>query len=186
MEVMLEIYKSLSGLGMEWKRKKGMQWPDIGPLPTEGYSEEVDALLDQHRANGQQIPEMGKPKPPKADVVTKEKAAQDLFIVETRHRYGDVMVGHPLVSGVCLLMNRVRMDLQLYRVDAENYLVDFKNIGYYHASPEELHIPEASTAGLSSSHTGSASAKKIESIGGVSGPFHFLEMACTLIAELAQ
>lgn len=186
MEVMLEIYKSLSGLGMEWKRKKGMQWPDIGPLPTEGYSEEVDALLDQHRANGQQIPEMGKPKPPKADVVTKEKAAQDLFIVETRHRYGDVMVGHPLVSGVCLLMNQVRMDLQLYRVDAENYLVDFKNIGYYHASPEELHIPEASTAGLSSSHTGSASAKKIESIGGVSGPFHFLEMACTLIAELAQ
>lgn len=78
------------------------------------------------------------------------------------------------------------MDLQLYRVDAENYLVDFKNIGYYHARPEEYQIPEASTAGLSSSHAGSASAKKIESIGGVSGPFHFLEMACALIAELAQ
>lgn len=74
------------------------------------------------------------------------------------------------------------MDLQLYRVDAENFLVDFKNIGYYHANDREMQIPEAgSAAGLSSSQSG----KKGESIGGVSGPFHFLEMACQLIHELA-
>lgn len=92
MEVMLEIYKSLNGLGMEWKKKKGMQWPDIGPLPEGGYSEEVDALLEQYQASNRPIPEMGKPKPPRAELVAREKAAQDLFIVETRHRYGDVMV----------------------------------------------------------------------------------------------
>lgn len=102
MEVMLEIYKSLNGLGMEWKRKKGMQWPDIGPLPAEGgYSEEVDALLEQYQASNLPIPEMGKPKPARADIVAKEKAAQDLFIVETRHRYGDVMVS---VLGVFALI----------------------------------------------------------------------------------
>jgi len=72
------------------------------------------------------------------------------------------------------------MDLQLYRVDKENFLVDFKNIGYYHANAREMQIPEAGS-GLSSS----PSAKKGESIGGVSGPFHFLEMACQLIHELA-
>jgi carbon catabolite-derepressing protein kinase len=74
------------------------------------------------------------------------------------------------------------MDLQLYRVDPENFLVDFKNIGYYHANEREMQIPEAgSAAGLSSSQ----SQKRGESIGGVSGPFHFLEMACQLIHELA-
>ena len=77
------------------------------------------------------------------------------------------------------------MDLQLYRVDNENYLVLFKNSGYSPATAEEQQsVPEASTDGLSSSHAGSA--KKIDSIGGVSGPFHFLEMACQLIAELAS
>lgn len=28
------------------------------------------------------------------------------------------------------------MDLQLYRVDENNYLVDFRNVGYYHSSPD--------------------------------------------------
>lgn len=84
------------------------------------------------------------------------------------------------------------MDLQLYKVDAENYLVDFKNIGYYPATDaEQQDIPEANTDALSSSHghgSGSAAKKTPDSgsIGGVSGPFHFLEMACQLIAELAS
>ena len=56
------------------------------------------------------------------------------------------------------------MDLQLYRVDPENFLVDFKNIGYYHANETEMQIPEAgSAAGLSSSQ----SQRRGESIGGV-------------------
>ena len=82
------------------------------------------------------------------------------------------------------------MDLQLYRVDQENFLVDFKNIGYYPATDaEQREVPEANSEALSSSHGhGSASGRKVDgiSIGGVSGPFHFLEMACQLITELAS
>lgn len=43
------------------------------------------------------------------------KKAQALFFIETRCRLDDVMV---------------RMDLQLYSIDSENYLVDFRNVGY--------------------------------------------------------
>lgn len=108
------------------------------------------------------------------------------------------------------------MDLQLYRVDAANYLVDFRNIGYYRASsgtrlnPEDIKsvdLTEANGEANGTERTDSAST--IEGlppapirnpgmtpsgskdaaaglIGGVSGPFHFLEMACQLIAELAS
>jgi len=87
------------------------------------------------------------------------------------------------------------MDLQLYRVDSQNYLVDFRNIGYYMASTGQplseddpavqSSVPlseEGSKPGPAKTNSGS----KLESIGGVSGPFHFLEMACQLIAELAS
>ena len=100
------------------------------------------------------------------------------------------------------------MDLQLYRVDEANYLVDFRNIGYYTASsgkdvaPEDVKsIPftddaEADPA-TGDAHAGApvrpptlkAAVNKDATpgqIGGVSGPFHFLEMACQLIAELAS
>lgn len=88
------------------------------------------------------------------------------------------------------------MDLQLYRVDSQNYLVDFRNIGYFKVSTGERLSEEdpavQSSVPLSEEDAGkvrngsSGSASKIESIGGVSGPFHFLEMACQLIAELAN
>jgi len=67
------------------------------------------------------------------------------------------------------------MDLQLYRVDASNYLVDFRNFGYY-TIPGAEQVEEGKTG----------SKLDAGSIGGVSGPFHFLEMACQLIAELAN
>jgi carbon catabolite-derepressing protein kinase len=113
------------------------------------------------------------------------------------------------------------MDLQLYRVDADNYLVDFRNVGYHHLSPSESGIPDISGnfngnrgngalgseatgksagsanggvpagpsmagSGSAGTGTGVAGGNKNNSIGGVSGPFHFLEMACQLIAELAS
>lgn len=73
------------------------------------------------------------------------------------------------------------MDLQLYRVDSQNYLVDFRNIGYYRA-PDAAALPtdEHGVEG------GGAKGVGEKGIGGVSGPFHFLEMACQLIAELAS
>ncbi|KAJ9101974.1 hypothetical protein QFC20_005123 [Naganishia adeliensis] len=47
---------------------------------------------------------------------------QGLYFVETRCKIDDVVV---------------RMDLQLYRVDQDNYLVDFRNVGYYCTDPNE-------------------------------------------------
>lgn len=77
------------------------------------------------------------------------------------------------------------MDLQLYKVDHENYLVDFKNIGYYPATDaQQQSVPEANSSALTTRQKGTP--RKVDSIGGVSGPFHFLEMACQLIAELAS
>ena len=100
------------------------------------------------------------------------------------------------------------MDLQLYRVDSQNYLVDFRNIGYYMASESEPAFEEARSTALMEADLPTDAAAAVDSlpgaplrnpairssaskqdtgaIGGVSGPFHFLEMACQLIAELAS
>ena len=100
------------------------------------------------------------------------------------------------------------MDLQLYRVDSQNYLVDFRNIGYYMASESEpapedsrstvlydTDVPSDVAAVVETIPSGtlrnstlrpSTSKQDTGAIGGVSGPFHFLEMACQLIAELAS
>jgi carbon catabolite-derepressing protein kinase len=158
MEVMLEIYRTLNTLGMQWRRKEGINMPDIGPAPDEdGYPEEVDQAMEQwEREHGEEVVMGKKPPPGKKEAAAQDKAAQGLYLVETRARYGDIMV---------------RMDLQLYRIDNQNYLVDFRNLGYYRA-------PDARAAGLNG--------LKDQAIGGVSGPFHFLEMACQLIAELAN
>lgn len=92
MEVMLEIYKTLNILGMEWRRKDSVNMPEIGPPPPGGYPEEVDAAIAQWVEQGGVEPQMGKKPPNKKDVATQDKAAQSLYLVETRARYGDVMV----------------------------------------------------------------------------------------------
>ena len=197
MEVMLEIYKTLGALGMEWKRKDGIALPEIGPPPPGGYPEEVDAAIEQWTHENGAAPQFGKRAPPKKEMSATEKAAQGLYLVETRAKFGDVMV---------------RMDLQLYRVDGSNYLVDFRNIGYYRLgqqlNPEDvksIDLTEPSEAmgeradtlsaveGLpggpvrnASIHPSTSKDAAAGLIGGVSGPFHFLEMACQLIAELAS
>ncbi|WVN88832.1 uncharacterized protein L203_104046 [Cryptococcus depauperatus CBS 7841] len=208
MEVMLEIYRTLNILGMQW-RKKDVPLPDIGGAPPGGYSEEVETVLEEWKDKNQERPQMGKKAPNKKDAMAQEKAAQGLYHVETRARYGDVMV---------------RMDLQLYRVDDQHYLVDFRNLGYYMVTEKDMAMPDVSrgredvqavtgtSMPTSSAHgsiqgsLGSQSGKAMalgasmsgkgsingsgvggkEAIGGVSGPFHFLEMACQLIAELAS
>ena len=91
------------------------------------------------------------------------------------------------------------MDLQLYRVDDQNYLVDFRNMGYFpvHDSSANGAQPETAEGGTSvASAAATAATERLiaaakakdgtTQIGGVSGPFHFLEMACQLIAELAS
>ena len=92
MEVMLEIYKTLNILGMEWRRKDSVQMPEIGPPPPGGYPEEVEAAIGQWVEQGGMAPQMGRKMPIKKDVAAQDKAAQGLYLVETRARYGDVMV----------------------------------------------------------------------------------------------
>jgi hypothetical protein len=101
MEVMLEIYKSLDSLGMSWKKKKNIAWPNIGKRPAhEAYSEEVEQILAQwSEQNEEKEYPMDRPRPDKETRVAEEKASQNLFLVETRHRYGNVMV-----SSLCLHM----------------------------------------------------------------------------------
>ncbi|WRT65192.1 uncharacterized protein IL334_002135 [Kwoniella shivajii] len=205
MEVMLEIYKTLNVLGMQWRKKEAIELPEIGGAPPGGYTEEVEVALDQYtETNNGTRPIMGKKPPTKKEMQAQDKQAQNLYHVETRARYGDVIV---------------RMDLQLYRVDEQHYLVDFRNLGYYMVTEKEKDVPDvsrydgdmasmlsgqigtmssaSSTAngtpsllptgpGSKLKENGGGGAQGQQSIGGVSGPFHFLEMACQLIAELAS
>jgi len=103
MEVMLEIYKTLGILGMQWRKKEGINMPEIGPPPAGGYTEEVDAAIEQWTGECGIAPVMGKRSPGKKDVAAQDKAAQGLYLVETRARYGEIMVCPPFTTPSALL-----------------------------------------------------------------------------------
>ena len=92
MEVMLEIYKTLGVLGMQWRRKDGINMPEVGGAPPGGYPEEVNQAIEQWSEETGCSPSMGKKAPNKKEAGTQDKAAQKLYLVETRAQYGDVMV----------------------------------------------------------------------------------------------
>jgi len=96
MEVMLEIYKTLNVLGMQWKKKDSVMMPEIGGVVQGdgGYPEEVETALDWWRDNkGEDKRDgMGKRQLGKKEIQGLEKAAQGLYHVEVRARYGDTMV----------------------------------------------------------------------------------------------
>ncbi|CAE6512496.1 unnamed protein product [Rhizoctonia solani] len=93
----------------------------------------------------------------------------DIFFLETRCCINDVVI---------------RTDLQLYQVDAINYLVDFRNVGYYHAAADP---PNGSLfAGADSSHAnGGKIGGEGRKLDDITSPFLFLESACRLIQQLA-
>jgi hypothetical protein len=72
--------------------------PEIGrPPPPDGYPEEVEnAMTRWGEAHGEQL-FMGKRAPPKKDTAAQDKAAQSLYLVETRARYGEIIVSHPVI-----------------------------------------------------------------------------------------
>ncbi|KAK7063698.1 Non-specific serine/threonine protein kinase [Favolaschia claudopus] len=152
MEVMLEIYKTLLGMGMEWKEKKNLGCLGKAPTGRDDYNDErsEDSI----------------------------RAAAGIFFIETRARVQDIVV----------LMN-----IHLYRVDEQNYLVDFQHKKSYRAST----LPDAGKfdpaprecTGDAESMTGSSGRSLI--VNGlppdetVMSPFVFMDLATRLILELA-
>jgi carbon catabolite-derepressing protein kinase len=113
---MLEIYRTLKTLGFEWKHKEPEK--SINMQDYDDFANDFGGTGNQSRNGG------GNHESTNGDDAKKRKRreeeeflkkAQALFFIETRCRLDDVMV---------------RMDLQLYSIDSENYLVDFRNVGY--------------------------------------------------------
>ncbi|CAD6937009.1 unnamed protein product [Tilletia caries] len=107
LEIMLELYRTLQKLGMEWRVK---------------HTAPAARLRRNDGQNNEDFEISGK--------------GEALFFVETRWTVNTV---------------QVRMDLQLYRVEKDNYLVDFRNVGYLRLDPsppesrqdEEIVVTEA-------------------------------------------
>ncbi|KAJ7819947.1 snf 1 [Mycena olivaceomarginata] len=154
MEVMLEIYKTLLNMGMEWKEKRNLGC--LGRMPT-GRDDYSDERSDENM-----------------------RAAAGIFFVETRARVQDIVV----------LMN-----INLYKVDDQNYLVDFQHKKSYRASS----LPGAgkfdpaprgdSEGNDTQSMTGSSGRSLVENgvvaDETVMSPFVFMDLATRLILELA-
>ncbi|KAG9094586.1 Protein kinase [Ceratobasidium sp. 370] len=114
-------------------------------------------------------PNLGKKKTLEPGEEADPRDDSDIFFLETRCRINDVVI---------------RTDLQLYQVDAINYLVDFRNVGYYHASPNsETASPfdEAESPRVDAGKVG-GEGRKLDDI---TSPFLFLESTCRLIQQLA-
>ncbi|EST05689.1 Protein kinase domain protein [Kalmanozyma brasiliensis GHG001] len=169
MEIMLELYRTLQSLGMEWRAK-----PPTKPSKPDGDAD------SSHHDDGTAKPENGSG--------SAGSKGEELFFLETRWKVGHVLV---------------RMDLQLYHVDATNYLVDFRNVGYtkLDAAPADALGEGKLEAALDRAMNQAEEAAQHRFDGTrikpslapavpagrkeVNSPFLFLECATRLIVELA-
>lgn len=84
------------------------------------------------------------------------------------------------------------MDLQLYRIDDQNFLVDFRNLGYRAIAPEPTFgdpslLPPNTADELRARKPDFVPGRKPGKTGAeVSSPYLFLECAVRLIVELAS
>ncbi|KAK9893270.1 Pkinase-domain-containing protein [Cystobasidium minutum MCA 4210] len=128
LEVMLEIYRTLKTLGFEWREKEPEQRIDMEDYGDESFESSMDRSSEvEHRGRERQRENGGHDRDREREEANRRKQkkrqeeedfvkkAQALYFIETRCKLDDVMV---------------RMDLQLYSIDPENYLVDFRNLGY--------------------------------------------------------
>ncbi|PWN31029.1 Pkinase-domain-containing protein [Jaminaea rosea] len=125
MEIIMELYRTLEALGMEWRVKKaprtarqgedvsqqGQQQPNTDTQAAAGESSSKETGSDNALPG----------------------ASTELFFIETRWRVENVIV---------------RMDLQLYSVDSNNYLVDFRNVAYVRLDPTPPRTQESSNEDL--------------------------------------
>ncbi|GAA6022983.1 hypothetical protein JCM10207_007739 [Rhodosporidiobolus poonsookiae] len=124
MEVMLEIYRTLKALKMEWRVRvseedKERDDEDEAERAEREKRKERERERESRRREGKESEKEERLRLMKEEEA-KVKKAHELYFVETRCRMDDVMV---------------RMDLQLYRIDDQNYLVDFRNLGYRPIKP---------------------------------------------------
>lgn len=125
LEVMLEIYRTLKTLGFEWRAKDPEKRIDLNDYSEDSFADERSEIEhrgrererengahDRERERDEAIRRRNKKRQEEEEFMRK---AQALYFIETRCRVDDVIV---------------RMDLQLYSIDPENYLVDFRNLGY--------------------------------------------------------
>lgn len=184
MEVMLEIYRTLKTLGMEWREKKNLGGLG-GAAGRRGGSGGIERARDLD--GGGQV-----------DL----KTASGIYFVETRARVQDVVV-RPSRSLITVASSdhydQVLMNLQLYMVDSINYLVDFHHKKSYKASTEpgagkfdmavaDPPLPDSASRGSGFSETSSESERSLkdkEREEEVVSPFVFMDVACRLILELA-
>lgn len=146
MEIMLELYRTLQVLGMEWREKPYDKRKDDeqGKEDTGATSTDTQTHTDA-QDHGKKAPSKHEARP------------EELFFIETRWKVQNIIV---------------RMNLQLYRVDESNYLVDFRHVGYSFVRPpakilESNASPIGSAASpLNRNQSGSASVTSPDSLGG--------------------
>lgn len=170
MEIVLEIYKTLKVLGMEWLEKKTLG--GLGGVKTKiAKGEDGSVKIDRvKRLDG-----LGE-----VDL----RLASSIYFIETRTRVQDVVVcanaQSPFIS---LTYLQVLMNLQLYMVDAVNYLVDFHHKKSYKASfaqgAGQFDMAVQPAPIIDSAEKDAA--KEME----VVSPYVFMDVACRLILELA-
>lgn len=128
MEIMLELYRTLQVLGMEWREKpkdreariaaeklskEGQNGEERPDDETKHHSEENK---DEHKSRSHHNNKNGK-----TNSQSDQTNGEELYFIETRWIVNQIVV---------------RMNLQLYRVDQDNYLVDFRHVGYSNLAPK--------------------------------------------------
>lgn len=164
MEVMSAIYASLKALGMEWREKR-----DLGGLcafhpraPSEANGLSPNRIERNRSLDASNF---------RVDLRT----AAAIYFVETRARQDDIVV----------LMN-----VQLYYVDGDNYLVDFHHKRSYRASTAPGAGRFDAAQPFAPSESGSDAGSVLPQDGQVKeesivSPYVFMDVACKLILDLA-
>ncbi|KAF8225164.1 Pkinase-domain-containing protein [Tricholoma matsutake] len=158
MEVMLEIYRTLKALGMEWKEKKNLG--GLGGVRRGASSAGIERVRD---LDGEGVVDL--------------KAAAGVYFVETRARVQDVVV---LMNLQLYMVDSINYLVDFhhkksYRASTEPGAGKFDML-------ETSHSETSSESGRSiKEKDGSVMVKEDE----VVSPFVFMDVACRLILELA-
>ncbi|PIL31291.1 transporter [Ganoderma sinense ZZ0214-1] len=159
MEVMLEIYRTLKALGMEWKEKT-----DLGGLG-------ASALLKEKRGTDRAKIERAR----ELDGYVDLRAASAIYFIETRARVQDVVV----LMNLQLYM----VDSINYLVDF-HHKKTYKALAEPGAGKFDMAHPDCNL-----SETASESSRSVKDLilrdEEIVSPFIFMDVACRLILELA-